>query len=355
MTRTYLNLNKRAWRNIRRSWDPPSSVMLYWQSFIAGALFSGTNVLQTRLMDKKGICANLNNAVVILGYWRSGTTLLHELLCASGQWGFPTTHACMNPHTFLFHHPSNAETAAHGTKRPMDDMIVTANSPQEDEFALLGLGARSPYEALLVPQKLPEALRLADPAVLSPDENLELRLAFLEFLRGISLQQDGAPLLLKTPPHAYRIGMLTDLLPDCRFVIVIRDPYEVFESAVQMWFSLFERYALTEIPSEELVRSAMVEDRLAFERKLQAGLAQLDEKRYTIVRYERFVENPEDTIVRLYDNLGLAGAETAASAAKREWAARDGYKSRSRRVPEFWARQIRSKWAGIFERYGYPL
>jgi len=44
----------------------------------------------------------------------------------------------------------------------MDEMEVRPGSPQEDEFALLSLGARSPYEALLVPAILPESLKLTD-------------------------------------------------------------------------------------------------------------------------------------------------------------------------------------------------
>ena len=50
----------------------------------------------------------------------------------------------------------------------MDEMEVRASSPQEDEFALLSLGARSPYEALLIPAILPEALKLIDPQDLCP-------------------------------------------------------------------------------------------------------------------------------------------------------------------------------------------
>jgi hypothetical protein len=44
----------------------------------------------------------------------------------------------------------------------MDEMEVPASSPQEDELALLSLGATSPYEAVLIPAILPEALKPQD-------------------------------------------------------------------------------------------------------------------------------------------------------------------------------------------------
>jgi hypothetical protein len=53
----------------------------------------------------------------------------------------------------------------------MDKMEVRAGSPQEDELALLLLGARLPYETLLIPAILPEALKLIDPHDLCPQAN----------------------------------------------------------------------------------------------------------------------------------------------------------------------------------------
>jgi hypothetical protein len=58
--------------------------------------------------------ANFRNAVVVLGDWRSGTTLLHELLCLDARYTYPTTHACMNPHHFL---PTEAWALAVEMKR----------------------------------------------------------------------------------------------------------------------------------------------------------------------------------------------------------------------------------------------
>jgi len=55
--------------------------------------------------------ANLRDAVVVLGYWRSGTTLQHELLCLDTRYTYPTTRACMNPHHFLFSEASSLSKA----------------------------------------------------------------------------------------------------------------------------------------------------------------------------------------------------------------------------------------------------
>src|SRR5581483_8900645 len=39
--------------------------------------------------------------IFIVGHWRSGTTLLHELLCLDPRHVSPTTYECLAPHHFL--------------------------------------------------------------------------------------------------------------------------------------------------------------------------------------------------------------------------------------------------------------
>ena len=72
-------------------------------------------------------------------------------MCLDSRYSYATTHACMNPHHFLFSEASALAQQGTGAQSPMDEMEVRPGSPQEDEFALLSLGARSPYEALLIP------------------------------------------------------------------------------------------------------------------------------------------------------------------------------------------------------------
>ncbi len=41
------------------------------------------------------------SAIFIIGHWRTGTTLLHELLALDERHAFPTTYECMEPNHFL--------------------------------------------------------------------------------------------------------------------------------------------------------------------------------------------------------------------------------------------------------------
>ena len=83
----------------------------------------------------------------IIGHWRTGTTLLHELLILDPRHTFPTTYECLAPHHFLLTEKWLARlfTFLLPSRRPMDNMAVGFDRPQEDEFALAILGLPSPY------------------------------------------------------------------------------------------------------------------------------------------------------------------------------------------------------------------
>ena len=325
--------------------------MLLWQSFVPGTLLSLTERLQISVASQQLAKANLRDAVVILGYWRSGTTLLHELLCLDPRYTYPTTHACMNPHHFLLTEASVLARGGPSRQRPMDEMEVRSDSPQEDEFALLSLGARSPYEALLIPAILPDALKLSDPKDLSKEEEERWRKIFLSFLAGVSARGSGRPMMLKSPTHGFRVHTLRQLLPDARFVLIVRDPLTSFESVVRMWRKMFESYAIGPMIEEDRIREAVLRDRVGFEAKLAATTPDLPRHRFTTITYEALVANPIDVIERLYQQLELGEFASVRQALTKETSRRREYRAKGSLPSESWQKRIREQWAEILREH----
>ena len=84
----------------------------------------------------------------ILGHWRSGTTLLHNLLAQdTEQFAYANTYQVINPHTFLCTEETNTRRFARlvPPRRPMDNMALSFQAPQEDEFAPCLMSLRSLY------------------------------------------------------------------------------------------------------------------------------------------------------------------------------------------------------------------
>jgi omega-hydroxy-beta-dihydromenaquinone-9 sulfotransferase len=336
---------------MRKNWHLRQSPLLLWQTLVPGSLFSATERLQAAVASKQLAQANYRDAIIILGYWRSGTTLLHELLCLDTRYTFPTTHACMNPHHFLLTEASVLARGGQGMKRPMDEMEIRSGSPQEDEFALLSLGARSPYEALLVPSILLEALKLGDPRDLSPQDEKSWQKIFLSFLAGVSARGAGRPMILKSPTHGYRVATLRELLPDARFVLIVRDPWTSFESVVRMWRTMFETYAIAPLPSDDDIRDAILADRPRFEAKLASATASMNSNRFVKITYESLIANPMAVIEQLYQRLELEDFEAVRGALTAETKRRGEYRAKGSLPSDRWKERINAEWTPILEEH----
>ncbi len=246
--------------------------------------------------------------VFLLGFWRSGTTFLHELFCRDARFGFPSTYACMKPAHFLLTEKSfQARVAKQPTLRPMDNMQYSWSSPQEDEFALLSMGAPSPYEALLIPSLMWHPRALLDLRDRPGDQDRWARTVQL-FLRLLTVQQNKA-MVLKSPPHGFRLPLLPTSFPGARFVIIERNPYEVFASNLKLWRTLLDMYSLETFSPEDIERFVLAAYKI-HEELIAEGVRALEPGTIARVRYENLVSQPLIELRRVYSELGLADFET---------------------------------------------
>src|SRR6187549_1352751 len=143
----------------------------------------------------------------VLGHWRSGTTLLHELLMLDPRHTCPTTYQCLAPHHFLWSEkflPSFLQFLL-PKQRPMDDMPAGLDRPQEDEFALVNLGVPSPYLAWAFPNHGPVADEYLDLRTLSATEREEWKRTWQDFVQRVALRSEDCRIVLKSPTHTARV------------------------------------------------------------------------------------------------------------------------------------------------------
>lgn len=324
-----LALSRSAWRQIsdlltayRQSIDPVSwsHRTSYWWS---SSVFSLTDQLQiaSRAEDLASL-RSPETPLFVTGFWRSGTTLLHELLCTDPQFGFATTAQCMNPSTMLL--PRSRHGKGKVEKRPMDDMILSASSPQEDEFALLALGAPSPYQVLLVPTAIEHAVRLLRPTMLTRTEAIRLERALMDFRRRLALL-DPRPPVLKSPTHSFRMRWLAELFPGARFVFITREPIATFGSNVKLWHALFLRYALTTW-SQESLESLVVLAYEALAESIVEARNHIGRHQLVEIAYEDLAADPIGTMKELYVRLNLTAGPDAEAGWRRYVNARSDHK-----------------------------
>lgn len=237
--------------------------------------------------------------IFILGFWRSGTTLLHELLAKAPGCGAPFTWQCMDPSTLLLTGRKIAHTVI---QRPMDQVLVSSNSPQEDEFALMAMGVPSVYQGFLDPRRLPEL-----EALLNPEQWVAADASWLDTLESFLswCRKEGQDrMVVKSPNHLFRYRALATRYPRARFVWTLRSPMELWASNLRMWRSMIERYGLWSARGGELeafLEKALVSYGDLLEQLSHEGVFH----EHPVFAYEDLVTTPEAVLTPLVERLGL--------------------------------------------------
>ncbi len=297
-----------------------------------------------------------NAPVFILGHWRSGTTLLHELLSRDPRHAFPTTYECLAPHHFLLTH-SWLPRLIRGLipkRRPMDNMALGWDRPQEDEFALCLLGQPSPYERIAFPNRPAADNRALDLQDLSPRAQRRWQNAFFRLMQAMTLGKGDRRLILKSPPHTCRIPTLLKLFPDARFVHIIRDPYVIYPSTLHLWRLSYGLHGLQR-PTWKELPEYILETFVRMYDRLEEGKRLIPPGRFHELRYEDLVRDPLGQLRALYLALELGDLEPARPQVEAYLTEVKDYQTNRYVLTPAERRAITCRWGAVMQRYGYQL
>jgi hypothetical protein len=159
--------------------------------------------------------------------------------------------------------------------------------------------------------------------------------------------------VLKSPTHSFRIPTLRRLFPDARFVHIVRDPYVVFPSTVNLWRTLYQTHGLQRPTCEGLEESVFHTFNRLYER-IEEGKKLLSPRRFHEVRYEDLIADPVGRMAELYDRLELGGFEEVRPRLEEYLRSQAGYQTN--RYPQLAPElrdEITRRWGEIIGRYGY--
>jgi omega-hydroxy-beta-dihydromenaquinone-9 sulfotransferase len=291
--------------------------------------------------------------IFLIGHWRSGTTLLHELMICNDRFGFPTTYQCLMPHHFLLTERllSRLFRFLLPKTRPMDNMPAAFERPQEDEFAMCLLGAPSPYAAIAFPNRSPEGESSFDPDAMSAAALFVWKRIFYRFLQRITWKT-GKQLVLKSPPHTCRIKVLKRMFPDAIFINIVRDPLDVYPSTVNLWRTLHQTQGL-QTPSDNGLGENVLSTYLRMFEKLDEGKRTLRADQFYELTYEDLVRDPIDEMKKIYDHLRLADFERALPRLEQYLAASRNHETNRYFVSAEERATVNARWGSIARRYGH--
>jgi omega-hydroxy-beta-dihydromenaquinone-9 sulfotransferase len=289
----------------------------------------------------------------IVGHWRSGTTHLHELLSLDDHFTSPTTYECLAPDHFVISGSILPRMLGFllPAKRPMDDMPVGFDRPQEDELALCAMGAPTPMTRMAFPNHPPPHLDMLDMQA-SAEDIERWRCSLVRFTRSVALVRPDKRLVLKSPPHTGRVEYLLEMFPGASFIHLSRDPYQLFLSTMRLW------RALDEVQGFQIPRHADLEEYVftACERMYRGYARQRDAippAQLVELRYEDLIRDPLGMIQHVYEHLQLGPFSRVYDALTSYLDSQQEYRAGRYQMDPELRERIRRRWSFYFERFGY--
>ena len=292
--------------------------------------------------------------IFILGHWRSGTTLLHELMVTNPDHACPNTYQCFAPWHFLLSEPLMVMLGGFllPQRRPMDNMEAGWLLPQEDEFALMNLGLPTPYLRIACPQTQDKHLDYLTLEGIPEDELKTWRERFTWFLKVLTYHFGGKRLVLKSPTHTGRIAELSRMFPNAKFIHLTREPTQLFTSTIRLWRSLEDVQALQDSLPQTEMEKYVAECHQRMYAQFEESKSELGD-RLVDIRYEELVANPFDVVKGLYQQLSLGDFSKVEDGLRERLASHKKYQANKHAIDDELQKHVHSIWSSYAKNYGY--
>ena len=291
----------------------------------------------------------------VLGHWRSGTTLLHELLITDPEHTYPNTFECMLPHCHLVTQKWMAPLTSWllPDKRPMDNVEAGWDKPQEDEFALCNLGLPSPYLCWAFPHNGPVHSEYLDLHEVPKRARRRWQALLKLFVKSIAVSRNRR-VILKSPPHTARVKWLLEVFPRAKFVHISRDPYKLFPSTMRLWKSLSDVQGLQpDLPEYDWMEGEVLNNLNVMYEAYREDRELIPEGNLCEIRYEDLVADPRGEIARMYDQLSLGNYSRIEPGVDRYIERTGDYKTNRYQIPPEIEAKVRDRWGIYFDLFGY--
>jgi len=307
-----------------------------------------------RMIEERRYDDRINNLqiefppIFIIGFWRSGTTVLHNLLCQNPEFGYVNTFQAVFPnHCFMNQWwIRNIARFLLPEKRPGGDMKFDFDLPQEEEIALGNMQPISFYNFFYYPNNLDEVIRKSlffkD---ISKKEFNHWKDTYLRLVKIALLNSKGKRFVSKNPPNTFRIKLLLEMFPDSKFIYLHRDKYQAIFSFQKFVNSVhdgikYQDYDVVKHNIKLIRLYKLMLDQYAKDKNL------IPEGNLIEVEFEEFEKNMFGEVEHIFTKLDLPDLEKAKPRIEKYYKEISGYKRKQHELPKPFVRQVDKILAG---------
>ena len=332
------------WSRLHRTLSLP--VMGVYNSLMSAmeSLIYGRSVRRTEITEPP---------LFVLGYWRSGTTYLQNLLSHDPQFQHLGLYRTLFPWHFLVTEKIvTTLTAPFVPKtRPMDNIPVHWDAPQEDDVALCVMSQLSPCMLLSHPHDFSQFRRALDFDKLPPNEVQRWKDCLRLLMKKLTYAS-GKRLMMKSPFHTFHVPTLLEMFPDAKFLYLHRNPYDVFKSTCHLRRTLISENTLGRDVFDGTEEEVIQTYRAGFE-VYQRDKQLIPAGNLSEVGYDDLTADPSGELGRIYSELGISGFEALEKSLEPELESLKRYRKNQFIEDEHWARRVFEQLHEAFEHFGY--
>ena len=253
----------------------------------------------------------LKHPLFILGYYRSGTSYLHQCLTQDDRFGYHSNYQMVLPEVMLTTEKALRPAfnficrTLHITDSVHRVPLSFSFPGEEDATMTTYLDPKGAQWGYFFPKKMSQQFQkyvLLDN--ISDAEMESWKQSFTFLLKKISIAYHQKQLVLKSPPNTARIKLLLSIFPNAKFIFIHRNPYQVYSSNKRFWQVLQKVYALQTTKSVD-VNAVILE---TYSKLMQRYLQEKDQVppgQLTEVGYDDFIQDPLTKLSEAYRALHL--------------------------------------------------
>lgn len=251
--------------------------------------------------------------IFIIGFWRSGTTLMHNLITQNPDYGYVTTYQAVFPNLCLWNQwwiQGIAKLVMPKT-RPYDNMKLDFEYPQEEEIAMGNMQSLSFYNFFYFPNEI-ESYAKHDLLLQDvPPEKLQIwKDSYIKLMKTALINTNGKRFVSKNPPNTARVKLLLEMFPDAKFVYMHRNSYESIYSFQRFMHAVHDGVKLqnydNKVHTHNMVKVYKTVIDTYNEQKKLIPPGQLIE-----VKFEEFEKDMIGQTKKVYDTLNLPNFDKA--------------------------------------------
>jgi hypothetical protein len=263
---------------------------------------------QNRAINRHSI---KNDPIFILGYYRSGTSYLHDFLKQDDRLGYHSVFQMVLPEIMLTCERWLAPVLQFISRVfKLQDRVhripLDWEYPgEEDATMTTSLNPRGAQWGYFFPKMMNKQFNKYVLFENIPDPEKEAWKQDLIFLlKKISLANQNKQLVLKSPPQTARISLLLSLYPNAKFIFIHRNPYEVYLSNKHFWKVTRSIYALGGIGSID-VNAVILDTYSKITDRYLKEKALVPEGQLVEVPYEDLIQHPMESIRKIYEAVHI--------------------------------------------------